>query len=81
MHAVLLGGGISTAVRAGENEGRTLSHEFVALNLAAAALRDGTVELSLPRTPVAGVTRYALAVWVTRRGGLRPLQATGGWLE
>ena len=81
VHAVLLGGGISTAVRAGENEGRTLSHEFVALNLAAAALRDGTVELSLPRTPVAGVTRYALAVWVTRRGGLRPLQATGGWLE
>lgn len=79
--AALLGGGIVSPVAAGENAGRTLRHEFVALRLENARLVDGVATLQLPVTPVKGVARQALAVWVTRRGDLTPLQATGGWLE
>jgi len=81
VHTAVLGGGITSAVRAGENEGRTLRHDFVALAVVHAPLKAGMVELKLPMPAVAGVTRHALAVWVTRRGELTPLQATGGWLD
>jgi hypothetical protein len=81
VHAAILGGGIVSPVRAGENAGRTLGHEFVVLALAAAPLHDGSAEIKLPIPSVAGVGRHALAVWITRRGGLTPVQATGGWLD
>ncbi len=81
VHTVLLGGGISSAVRSGENGGRTLRHEFVALVLKAARLDKGTAELSLPKPTGLNVVRYALAVWVTRRGEPTPIQAVGGWLN
>lgn len=77
----LLGADIVSAVHAGENSGRTLRHDFVALGLATAALRDGRAELRLPTTDLAGINRHAVAVWVTRRGALAPVQATGGWLD
>ena len=80
VHVALLGGGIVSAVRAGENSGRTLRHEFVALALKTARLEAGAADLNLPKPAVAGVTRHALSVWVTRRGELTPQQATGGWL-
>ena len=67
---VRLGGGIVSSVRAGENTGRILHHEFVALSL-----------LTVPPAEVPGVTRQGLAVWVTRRGDMAPVQAVGGWLD
>jgi hypothetical protein len=81
VHAALLGGGIVSSIRAGENEGRTLRHDFVVLALKTARLTAGTAEFSLPKSTDKAVVRQALAVWVTRRGELIPLQATGGWLE
>ena len=79
--AAVLGGGIVSSVTAGENAGRTLQHEFVALRLEKARLVEGTATVNLPVPAMAGVPRHALAVWVTRRGDLAPLQATGGWLD
>jgi len=81
VHAALLGGGISSPVRAGENEGRTLRHEFVVLALKTARLTAGAAEFSLPRVTDPAVARQAIAVWVTRQGEPVPLQATGGWLD
>ena len=81
VHLALLGGNISSKVGAGENGGRTLHHEFVALHLESAPVDGGTAELKLARPEVTGISRYALAVWITRRGELAPVQATGGWLE
>jgi hypothetical protein len=81
VHVALLGGGIVSPVRAGENAGRTLHHEFVALALRTARLEAGAAQVMLPAAVRDGVTRTALAVWVTRRGELTPLQATGGWLD
>ena len=80
-HVALLGGGIVSPVRAGENSGLTLRHEFVALALLTARLEEGSARVKLPSPAREGVARTALAVWVTRRGELTPLQATGGWLD
>lgn len=81
VHAAILGGGITSKIRAGENRGHTLRHEFVALRLVSAALVGGTVQLELPVPAVDGVSDHALAVWVTRARELAPRQAVGGWLE
>jgi hypothetical protein len=84
-HVALLGCGLSSKVTAGENRGESLDHQFVVLGMTQAALSssaDASLAASLP-TPQAGVPgskRFALAAWVTRRGELEPLQATGGWL-
>ena len=78
IHAVILGSGIVSRVTAGENQGETLHHEFIALSLVQAALGN---DLELPIPKISGVPRHALAVWVTRRGALAALQATGGWLD
>ena len=77
VHVVLLGGGIRSKVTAGENRGETLTHEFVGLAEVSGGLG---ASLALPRHAVDGVTRYALAAWITRSGSLDPLQAVGGWL-
>lgn len=81
VQVALLGGGIVTNVRGGENEGRTLRHEFVALALQTARLEAGAAQVMLPAVGRDGVTRTALAVWVMRRDEIMPLQATGGWLD
>ncbi len=85
IHVVLLGGGFASKVTAGENRGETLHHEFVALALADAPLQPGpdgaAAELRLPPTANPDAERRALAAWVTLKGRLEPLQATGGWLN
>lgn len=71
-----------TAVRRGENAGRELHHEFVALALVSGELQpeaDGVyvAQLVLPdaTVPVAG-----LAAWVRPAKSLAPIQAAGGWI-
>jgi hypothetical protein len=82
----LLGSGIVTRVRNGENAGRELHHEFVALRLETKPLKQneqGTWSATVPlpsRNDIAA-SRHALAAWITPRGKLAPLQATGGWLD
>ena len=83
----LLGGGLISDVRKGENAGRTLHHEFVALQLVTVTLtRDpatqkwtGSATLP-PRTDVKS-ERFALAGWIHARGELAAKQAARGWLE
>jgi methionine-R-sulfoxide reductase len=85
-HIALLGTGVTRKINAGENKGRTLTHDFVVLDYRNANLTQqngawiaSTVTLRKP----SGVTpsRYAMAVWVTGPGGDAPLQAAGGWLS
>ena len=82
----LLGGGIVSNVRKGENAGRELRHEFVALRLERSAMkRDAaggwSAVVSLPPRAEIAAQRHGLAAWVTPRGQLAPLQSAGGWLE
>ena len=84
VHAALLAGGLSSKVKAGENRGRLLRHDFAVLTLATASLvrgGDGAKgEFVLNKQRNAAASDLALAVWITPAGRLEPLQATGGWL-
>ena len=83
--AALLGSGLSSEVKAGENKGRRLNHDFVVLALEKKTLtaresqHQGEFAFSLKGKSHNG--RLALAVWVSAAGLLTPLQATGGWLD
>jgi hypothetical protein len=82
-YAALLGFDLSTDVKAGENRGRKLQHDFVVLTMSKAepSQRGGVFEgtVTLPPPPMQ-IERFAVAGWVCRRGALEPLQAVGGWL-
>ncbi len=83
VHVALLGAGISSKIGGGENGGRNLAHDFVVLSQQDVPLRPAgdhataslTIKPSAENAPQKGV-----AIWVTRRGELAPVQATGGWL-
>ena len=83
VEAVPLAAGVTSDVRRGENAGRKLSHEFVALGLVHATLeRRGdtwAATFALPSQTVAPVA--ALAIWVHPADDPSALQAVGGWLE
>src|SRR2546428_6578833 len=69
VHAALLAGGLSSNVKAGENRGRLLSHDFVVLTFARASLvRSGDVaqgEFVLNKQRNAAESDLALAVCIT----------------
>jgi hypothetical protein len=85
-HVALLGSGLVTKVGGGENAGRELRHDFVVLDYKRIPMtRDGgsaraDYSFSLPKAFGTKASRPALAAWVTLRGQLTPVQATGGWL-
>jgi peptide-methionine (R)-S-oxide reductase len=83
-HVVVLGMGLARSVQAGENEGKTLTHDFVVLGYERVPLRsDGnawTGAGTWQHAKVGRPARYAAAAWVTGGGG-EPLQAVGGWLS
>jgi hypothetical protein len=79
----LLGFDRAADVRAGENAGRKLVHQFVALELEHSALaRDGRAGGWAASVTVHGPLegRLGIAAWVSPPGGQAPLQAAGGWL-
>ncbi len=83
-YLALLGAEITTDVRAGENSGRNLKHDFVVLDLQNAEMKSDSGAASARLTisaPVGNVPRRAIAAWVTQRGELPARQATGGWLS
>jgi hypothetical protein len=84
LHIAITGFDISTAVEAGENSGRRLTHDFVVLGYDAVSMqRDGetlTASSSLPVQQI-DATRRAVAVWVTREDDPTALQSAGGWLD
>lgn len=87
-----LGFGIHVNVRAGENNGRNLRHDFVVLSLAHTRLDHGTsgssrsysvsaeMHFAPPQQSAVHLERSALAAWIARSGEITPVQATGGWL-
>jgi len=83
IHLAVLGFELSTQVRDGENQGRTLTHDFVVLAYEQIPMHgsdaDYRVQLDLPTTTVE-VSRKAIAAWVSLPNNPQPLQAVGGWL-
>ena len=87
-HVSLLGFDLQSAVRDGENRGRKLSHDFVALGWERKALTvngasGGRQEVTfhLPEPPPKDAGRLAVAVWVSEAGKSGAEQAVGGWLN
>ncbi|PZR71001.1 MAG: DUF1223 domain-containing protein [Chthoniobacterales bacterium] len=82
IHVARLGFDLNTDVKAGENRGRKLLHDFVVLSLTNEAMSAGTKELRFPAVTSnqSADARTALAAWLTEAGQIEPLQAVGGWL-
>ncbi|MGH7869894.1 MAG: hypothetical protein ACREP9_20230 [Candidatus Dormibacteraceae bacterium] len=72
-------------VKAGENKGRRLNHDFVVTVLAKRGLKPGGDgvggQIVLTQKTKNPAEHLAVAVWVTRSWSLEPLQAVGGWLR
>jgi len=84
VHAALTASGLNSEVKAGENQGRRLRHDFAVLDYMETNLtRSGQAakgEFVLPLRKDAQGGKLALAVWITEAGRREPLQAAGGWL-
>ena len=76
----LLGVGLSTDIKAGENCGRHSRHDFVVLAHHQLPGSGPRWRGELPDGAYPAAQRLALAVWVSRAGDPTPLQAVGGWL-
>jgi hypothetical protein len=84
-NAALLGFGLSSNVKAGENQGTSFIHDFVVLAFAEKSLRrgDGGFRSELVLKPTHGFSpkRTAVAAWVTSARNGQPVQALGAWLD
>jgi len=65
-------------IKAGENRGLKLKHQFVARSLQTAEGQDSW-QFRLPTADKS--SKRAIAVWLTHGSNSMPLQATGGWLS
>ena len=81
VHAAWLGFDRTSKVLAGENRGRVLPHDFVALDEKSAVLtQDGAAYRALiPASATAG-GKTGLAVWITAGRSPAPIQAGGAYL-
>lgn len=84
-YLALLGVNVDSPIKAGENRGKRLRHDFVVLDLVSAELKqnqDGGLMATLPAiTTDLTAPKYAVAAWVTNATDSKPLQVTGGWLQ
>src|SRR4051794_17670621 len=84
VHGALLGNELTSEIKAGENRRQRLTHNFVVLVTSDESLTNNSGvlegEFVLTRNPKQTSGRLALAVWLTSKGKLEPIQATGGWL-
>ncbi|MCP5420004.1 MAG: DUF1223 domain-containing protein [Gammaproteobacteria bacterium] len=83
MHVAVLGFDLSTAVQRGENQGRTLTHDFVVLGYEMTPMIHSETgyraQMKLPNLTDSS-HRHAVAGWVSLTENPRPIQAVGGWL-
>jgi peptide methionine sulfoxide reductase msrA/msrB len=79
IYFALLGMDISRRIGAGENEGKTLSHDFAVLDLQTKTADGAKLEAEF-EIKGQDLKSRALAAWVTEPGRLRPIQAAGGFL-
>ncbi len=80
LHVAVLGFGLQTPVKRGENRGELLRHDFVVLGYQQHR-GSGEWNAQLPEVAYGDEAEtLALAVWVSTASSQVPLQAVGGWL-
>lgn len=80
LHAAVLGFGLETAVTGGENRGRRLAEDFVALAYKKFTSPNGQWRVVLPQPEGRTAGKRAIALWISRTDDASPLQAAGAWL-
>jgi hypothetical protein len=79
LNVVILGVDMATQVKAGENEGKRLTQDFVALHYERLPARSDKWQTMLPVLDSSN-RRLAVAAWITTENNRTPQQATGGWI-
>ncbi len=81
-HVAVLGFGISSDVKSGENSGRKLLHDFVVLahETKLMAHDAGLARVEFPMPALSAEGELGVAVWVAEPGEPHPAQAVGGKL-
>ena len=78
----LLGSNLKTQVKAGENRGELLRHDFVVLAIKYYLGENNQWQGKLPRLAAdVGAENLAIAAWVEQGDSLKPIQAVGGLLN
>jgi hypothetical protein len=80
LNVAILGFGKTTHVRAGENRGEVLGHDFVALFHDQYPTNDGHWRTTDPALLARLHEGDAILFWVTQGDDPTPIQTTGGWL-
>ncbi len=80
LNVALLGFGFKTKIRAGENAGESLPHDFVVIGQGSQDSSNGTWQMDLPTSPHQA-DRLGIAIWVSQINTQKPIQAVGGWLN
>ena len=90
VHTALLGFGIETSVKRGENAGRKLTHDFVVLDYEKAVASGETdntrasqyeTSLPLPSNSDVETTKRALVVWISHANDPSPIQVAASWWQ
>ena len=83
INLALLGFDLETEVKAGENRGKKLPHNFVVLGISHANMKPENnqyqSQIAVPDSPVK-TGRKAIVAWVNSAQNQIPLQSVGGWL-
>lgn len=80
----VMGFGIETHIKAGENRNQTVNYNFAVLHFAVEWLQfnqdkgQWSASFALPEE-LQSAARYGLAAWVTATDDTHPVQAVGGW--
>lgn len=80
LNIAILGFDLETKVRAGENRGKTLKHDFVVLGQASQNSSNGQWNMALPKASSLASSRIGIAIWVSEKNTQKPIQSIGGWL-
>ena len=84
LNVALLGIGINTQIPRGENKGKNLQQDFVALSHEMYSYgkvdETGKWTIPLPNNSSNQAGRYAIAIWISDMDDIAPIQSTGCWL-
>ncbi len=78
-HLAILGMKLETQIKAGENKGHLLTHDFVVLNHQSLT-GTGRVTFELPLIVKHRPKQLAMVAWVSEQDSLKPIQAVGNFL-
>ena len=81
LNIVVLGMGLHSEIKNGENAGRLAKHEFVVLDYIHRTGHQSEWYFNLPEILSQGELHRAVVAWVSNNDNPRPLQITGGLLE